>query len=492
MFGLRQNIRTLNQKELKHLHQGSLKILEDPGMKIMVPQFLTSLETEGAKVNHHNQTVSFPPELIERTLEIVRGKKEEVSGFPFSWHKNFTLSNRPREVYSSFGGACLYYYDYAKRAIRESTAMDMLRMVQLGEALPEVKSVGNPLVYLREPNGKRVHPKLVNLKGAALIAKNTSKPASAQVLSPEELELVVEIGIVLKGSWEKYKKEQFLMSVKEPTPPLRLTEPDGNVILAMARKGLTCHICPMPLMGFSSPITPASAMALGNAEILGIWTAIKSFAPDVPVEASVVSGVMDAKTGQVSFSAPEAILIDLGIAQLYEEHYHLDCSAGAPWIDAKYPGLQAGLERAFKVVTASLGGRINYPAGTLAGHKVFSPEQAVIDLDVAGALNRFLDGTEVNEETICLDLIRKVGIGGNFFAEEHTVSNFRKTLWFPHLFDRTAPSLGKIDAKEDIIARANRRWNKILEEAEPYHLEPEKVKEIDKIVKRGEKILLKS
>ncbi len=282
------------------------------------------------------------------------------------------------------------------------------------------------------------------------------------------------------------------MTVKEPTPPLRLTEPDGNVILAMARKGLACHICPMPLMGLSSPITPASAMALGNSEILGIWAAIKSFAPDVPVEASVVSGVMDMRIGRASFSAPEAILIDLGIAQLYQDYYHLSCSIGPSWIDARYPGAQAGLERAFKFVIEAFGGKIGYPAGTLAGNTVFSPEQAVIDLDMARAVNRFLDGSEVNEETICLDLIRKIGIGGNFFAEKHTALNYRKMLWLPHLFDRTAPSLGKIDAKEDIIARANRRWNKILEEAEPYHLEPEKVKEIDKIVKRGEKILLKS
>ncbi len=43
-----------------------------------------------------------------------------------------------------------------------------------------------------------------------------------------------------------------------------------------------------------------------------------------------------------------------------------------------------------------------------------------------------------------------------------------------------------------MIVRANQKWKTILEEAEPYHLEPEEVKEIDKIVKRGEKILLKS
>ena len=92
----------------------------------------------------------------------------------------------------------------------------------------------------------------------------------------------------------------------------------------------------------------------------------------------------------------------------------------------------------------------------------------------------------MNEETICLDLIRKVGIRGNFFAEEHRVLNFRKTLWFPHFLDRTDLSFGEIHT-DFMIVRANQKRKTILEEAEPYHLEPGKRKELDKIQKEAKK-----
>jgi len=484
-----EQLRVLDDKELQLLHESSLRLLADPGMKIMVPGFLEALEAKGAKVDHESQVVTFPERLVEETLEKARQERETATRLPFSWHDNFDLSSRPAEVCASFGGACLYFYDYQHDCIRETTADDMLKMVRLGEALPDVKSVGNPLMYLREPDGSEVHPRMVALKGAALIAKNTRKPATAQVLSTQDLELIIEIGIVLKGSWEQYKKEPFLMSVKEPTSPFRLINQAGEVFLAMARKGLPCHVSPMPLMGLNVPVTPAAAIAVVNAEILALWTAIKAVNPDAPVQASVVSGAMDMRLGRASFAAPEAILIDLGMAQLYERRYQLVCDTGVSWIDARYPGTQAALERVFKLMSCAACGKINYPTGALAGNTVFSAEQTMIDLEMGQALNRFLDGMEVNEETLCLDLIREAGIGATFVDKDHTAMNFRKMVWLPGLLDRTAAACGGIDREKDILAEAHRRWNAILNETEPYQIEEDKAREIDKIVEKGEKIL---
>lgn len=491
MVRLAQPLSVLEEKELALLHDGALEVLEKTGMKLMVPEFLRALEAKGARVDHRNQIAHFPSRLVEETLKIAQQERDTATRMPFSWHDTFTMATRPTEVQASFGGACIYFYDYKSDLIRDATAGDMVRMLQLGEAIPEVKSVGNPIMYLRDSHGNPIHEKLVALKGAALIAKNCRKPATAQVLNTQDLELIIEIGIVLKGNWEEYRKEPFLMSVKEPTPPLRLTDTDGQIILAMARKGLPCHIVPMPLMGLSSPITPASSIVICTAEILGIWTAIKAVAPHAPVQAQVVAGVMDMRTGRASFAAPEAILIDLGVSQLFERRYGLNCDTGVSWIDAKYPGVQAGLERAFKLTSSALGGRINYPTGALAGNTVFSPEQAIIDIETSKALNRLLDGMEVTEETLCRDLISEMGIGGNFFGCEHTALKFRDMVWLPQLYDRTGASTGKIDRKKDMVAGAHERWQEILKKTDPYEIDLDRGKEIDKIVKKGERLLLK-
>jgi len=491
MLGVTQPISLFEEKELDRLHDGVLAILEKTGMKIMVPEFLHALEAKGATVNHDSQVVKFPAAIIEETLALARKERDTAVRMPFSWHDTFTLATRPRQVEASFGGACIYMYDYEHDAIRPSTADDMAQMLQLGEAIPEVKSVGNPVMCLRDANGKAIPGKLVPLKGAELIARNCSKPGSAQVLSVQDLELIIEIGIVLKGSWEEYRKEPFLMSVKEPTPPLRLTDKDGEIILAMAKKGLPCSIAPMPLMGLSSPVTPASAIAVCAAETLAIWTAIKAVAPHAPVQAQVISGVMDMRTGRASFAAPEAVLIDIGVAEFFARKYDLKYDTAPSWIDARCPGIQAGLERTFKLTACAFGDRINYPSGALAGNTVFSPEQAMIDIDTSKALNRLLDGLEVTAETLCLDLINEAGIGGNFFGCQHTAQNFRETIWLPQLYNRNAATVGKVDREKEMVASAHQRWKEILKNTPPFELDLDKAREIDNIVKKGEEILLK-
>ena len=491
MLRLARPVSLLERAELDRLHDGALEVLKRTGMKIMVPEFLDALEGHGASVDRHNEVVRFPSALIEETLDAARRERQTAARMPFSWHDTFTLEARPATVEASFGGACIRYYDFETDSIRESTSDDMVRMLQLGDAIPEVKSVGNPLMCLRDSQGEAIHEKLVALKGAALIAKHCRKPATAQVLTLEDLELIIEIGIVLKGSWEAYRREPFLMSVKEPTPPLRFTRAAGEVTLAMAKKGLPCSIVPMPLMGLSAPVTPAASIMICTAEILGIWAAIKAVAPQAPVQAQVVSGVMDMRTGRASFAAPEAVLIDLGVAQLFRDRYGLKCDTGVSWIDAQYPGVQAGLERAFKLTSCALGGSINYPTGALAGNTVFSPEQAVIDLETGKALNRLLDGMEVTEETLCRDLVHDTGVGGNFFDCEHTAMNFRDMVWLPQLYERNAAAPGRVNRRKDMVARAHEVWRDILKNTEPYHLDGDKSREIDKIVAAGEELLLK-
>ena len=136
----------LNVKEMKQIHEGSLKLLSETGMMIAEARFRNALREKGADVDNHREIVKFPVQLIEETLERARYENKANGRLPFSWHNNFALEDRPCMVTASFGGACLYFYDFEKDRIRQSTANDMLKMIQLGEAIPEIASVGNPLM----------------------------------------------------------------------------------------------------------------------------------------------------------------------------------------------------------------------------------------------------------------------------------------------------------------------------------------------------------
>lgn len=44
----------------------------------------------------------------------------------------------------------------------------------------------------------------------------------------------------------------------------------------------------------------------------------------------------------------------------------------------------------------------------------------------------------LNEETLVLDLIKKVGIGRDYLAEKHANKNVRRDLWYPPTTDRAS------------------------------------------------------
>ena len=133
---------------------------------------------------------------------------------------------------------------------------------------------------------------------------------------------------------------------------------------------------------------------ISNAEILGVMTAIKAYNPDTPVCGGAISGVLNMATISVNYSAPEAILMDLGLAQLYRRFYKLNCGVGAGYIDAKYPSTQSGIDSVFKTLCSVFGGNITYPAGLLDAGKMFCPEQAMIDIEIAKSINKFMNGIE--------------------------------------------------------------------------------------------------
>ena len=379
--------------------------------------------------------------------------------------------------------------DLESQEKKEPTEDDLLTLIRLGEALPDVATVGNPVLYLRKENGERVPPRLQPIMTAAIIAKNTTKCGPTEVWGVEDLEFQIEIGIVVKESWEAYKKDPCFITAKETISPLSLPHKEGEILLALARKELPCTIIPMPLSGATSPVTSASNVAIANAEVLGVMTAIRAACPGASVAGGAISGVMDMATGNATFAGPDAILQDMALAELYDNIYGLDFGIGSGYTDAKYPGTQSVFEKTMRFMASATVGRTNYPVGLVEAGKAFSPEQAILDLEIARAVCFLARGFEVNEETLALDVIKSVGIGGNFLTEEHTILHFRKALWFPQILDRASSQGLTADMESDMLDKAHEEFKTALS-AEPYIIETDKAKEIDKIVRKAGEVLV--
>ena len=152
------------------------------------------------------------------------------------------------------------------------------------------------------------------------------------------------------------------------------------------------------------------------------------------------------------------------------------------------PGYRAGFEKAVTTIMPILCGAVGIgTVGHLENAMTFSPLQLVIDNEVAAYVRRAIQGFAVTDETIDVDLIKRVGIGGQYLAEMETAMQFRDIMHLSPFFKVEGWGPGQ-------RADENRRWEKLAAEkarklinteTEPV-LTPDQVKEIDKVVEEAE------
>jgi trimethylamine---corrinoid protein Co-methyltransferase len=468
----------LSADQSEQIHAAALQLLADPGLKIMEDDLLDALAKAGAKVDKSTQTAQFPAELVEETLAGIQA--DLAAGVTMPVINGVISSKTDGKLRAKFGGACCSYYDWATRSAREPNNTDVQTMLRLGDAIPDVAHVGNPVIYMRSDDGVQIPPHLKPIKTSALVAKNTSRPYSCEVWSLEGLEFQIEIGCVVRGGWEAYKADPIFITAKETISPLQLPEEDAQVLMALARKGLPCTIVPMPLSGASSPVTAAANVAMGTAELLGVFTALRAYEPAARVVGGVITGVMDMSGGNALFAHPNAILQDRMIAQHFGQRYGFDLAMGTGYIDAPVPGLQTAVEKTFKIMASFSEGRTNYPVGIIEGGKTFCPAQAMLDLEIARCIHKAFGAADVNDETLALDVMRRAGIAGNVLADDHTAMNFRDALHLSDLFTQSDASI------EAMLDKADAAWKNIVETASPFELPGNQADEIDKIVAKAE------
>jgi len=113
-----------------------------------------------------------------------------------------------------------------------------------------------------------------------------------------------------------------------------------------------------------------------------------------------------------------------------------------------------------------------------------SSEMLVLCNEAVGIIKHYLKGIEITPETLALDVIKKVGPGGNFFSEKHTFTNFKKHLFFSELLNRSGHDNWQEAAGTSFEQRANQKVREILKNHVVTGLPKEVVANIKEIVAR--------
>jgi len=478
-------IKLMTNDEMLFMHRKTVELLERTGFCIQHDGFLDALEAHGAEIDRPKQVAKLPAELTERAARAMSNSpcllKDDARIV------DDAIAARIREFLGkplafAFGGSALEVLSEDGRTSRPAHYQDLERVVRFGNGHTRIKYVGGPpVLFSYDANDQEVPPQFREMAGMAYMAKHCTKLGVHCPTNAVELGFAVELCELLTGSsQEKLDSPPFLVPFLGPRcsdSPLRITRNAAETFYHLARRGLPIILAPMPLAGGSSPVTPASAILIANAEILGLIVALWAVGTTSKHNHATLTGIVDMKTTIASFSSPNAVLQDVGLAQLQKYVYGLDCMCPTDYIDAKYPGYQSGSERALKIAIIAASGN-QYPSvGQLKSGLVCSPEQACLDIEAFDWMHHFMRGIDVSEEAVCLDLVAEQGIGGNFLGTDHTYRHFRDALFLPRLSDRDAHHI------RDMVEAAHEEVERILAQTPPYTRDPAVCAEIDRLYK---------
>jgi len=235
------------------------------------------------------------------------------------------------------------------------------------------------------------------------------------------------------------------------------------------------------LSGATAPVTLAGCLALANAESLTglVMAQLKREGAPFIYGGGVLP--MDMRTSIVAYGAPELQLAGAALADM-AHFYTLPRFSGAGASDSKILDQQAMIEGTLSTLMQALcGANLVHDVGYLESGLTSSYEMVAAIDEVISMVKYIMSGVEINEETLALDVIDRVGPGGNFIDDKHTLRHFRGG-WFPRLLDRKNYAAWASDGKQTMGDRLNKRVKEILAEHVPEPLPSETVDRIKEII----------
>jgi trimethylamine--corrinoid protein Co-methyltransferase len=461
----------LNEQEIAAIHDASLVILRDVGAQIPDSEVLGVLAEAGAGVDFSREVAKIPENLVAEALE--------KAG------KRFILYGRDRARMARFGYGDFVlvsspgqfsWIDEDGGPRRDPTSEDASRGILVGDALEHINIVGALGMALD------ISTSIRDVWMAAQLVKVTSKPTHVWVANGSTLRYILEIYETVMGGAGAHRQYPMIAGFVEPISPLRFAETGLEILVTCARYGLPLFFAPMVQTAATGPATLAGTLALENAEILAGIVIAQLFGPGCPVCYGGIPHVMDLRTMQISFGSPEQGLMAVAMAQI-AQHYGLPSYINVGLGDSKRVDVQSGLERGMTLLIGALAGADTFGHTGIAGaDQAASLEQLIVDNEMAAYVKRILRGFVVNGETLALDVIKRVGIGGNFLADKHTVAHFRKELWSPEAFDRRDWQSWWEDGARTMVQWAREKKHQILSQHSPEPIDPALAGEIDGIV----------
>jgi len=478
------SFRVFSEDALDAIHSGSLEVLEKTGVRIHHGEsILKMLKDNGCTVDFEKDLVHFPSYVVEEAV-----KKTPKTHLSYGRNPKYDYKMDGRHVYFTTDTETTNTVDLKTGKRRSSTLDDLEKLTRVTDALDSYAAGGHLTTALDKPNNVRC------LYDYAAALNNTEKPCGCSVYPPElAMQLTdykLEIATAVAGSEKKLKERPIVGGGFCIESPLKFEGRYVEIALKLAKLGFPCGVASMPFGGATAPVTSAGCLVMTNAEILSGITTIQLAAPGTSTRVEYIMGNLDMKTGLWG-QGPEEGLLFAGAVEV-ARYYGFGVTVNGFNTASKMSGAQTSYEKTMSTLLPVLAGAdVVYGAGNLEGGMAASFEELVLDDEICRAVLKAVQGIEVNDEMLAVDVIDKVGPGGHFLAEKHTLNHFKDVLFFSEVANRQSYDAWKKAGGKSMIKRARERAEEILREHWPTPLDKDVQKEISEIIERAEKELPK-
>lgn len=468
------NLMTNDQMDV--IHSKTIDVLERVGVKVHEEEALELLRDNGARVD--GNLVKIPGWMVKQALSTVP-TKINVS----SRDGEHAMSLEKGNIYFGPGSDTPYTIDVETGERRQAVKQDTVNATVLSDYLNNIDFVMSLAL------ASDVNTETSDIHHFQAMVTNTSKPIVFTAHDKEGLMNIIEMAQIAAGGDKRLRERPFLVHYAEPTSPLEHPKEVLEKLLTCAEYEIPMIYAPVVMLGGTGPVTKAGALVVNNAERLSGLVIHQLKNSGAPFLAGGGTPPMNMKTSVCSYGSPER---DLGCTSVVRmaQYYDLPVFTTAGCSDAHTLDQQAGLEAGFTLLIAGLtGGNLIHDLGYVGVGMVSSLEQLTLCNEAVNNVKFYLQGVDVRPETLAMDIIEKVGPGGNFITEKHTLQNFKQEMSFSDLLNRDNYQNWQAKGAKTFYQAANEKVKEVLNNHEVPRLSKEVENEIKDIVeKRDQKI----
>lgn len=473
-----QRVKILSEQDLDQIHAAALRILEKTGIRFENSQAISMFNKAGAEIE--GSLVRIPAKIVEKAIH---SAPSQVTLYARDPGKNLYLGQGFVHFTSGFGAT--WVRDTETGIVRDANLQDLVTFTRVAEALELVHMVLFAVIPQDVPS------RLRDVVCTVEVMKNTTKHIQLSLESAETLDQVIKIAQTFVNKGDPLP----ISAGGVPNSPLHYTDDVSVKFIRLARENIPCLIVTGMMAGATSPVTLAGLLVQQTAEFLAGTVLHQLANPGAPLICGTFSGGFDMRFTKMALGGPELSLITCATQQLCDRYQIPMGYATGGMSDSPISDIQTGMEKTFGVLSAALSGvDVIHDAvsGLLGAGMVSSLAQFIVDHDMCASIKYFLEGIPISDRTLAEDLISSTGPGGNFMLSDHTVSEFRRSLFLTQLRARNLDPVKTSESGSYLMDAANKQVKKILNANQPKPISASQLAEVESLVEEARLLINKN